>query len=266
MSKNIIFSIWSDLTEEHMSVNGYKKTAFKTYKNKLIELQKNYAYYCKADYEIFKPKSTDYANVQFDKIFKLEELCKYYENVVYFDLDIIPKTRYNIFNSFNFDNICVYDYVIKIINEKKINFSNHIKNGTLIPAMNRYSKVCAKNAMLLINDIVGNENIVNTGVVCGNAKSINDLKFSDRMNEMNKTLNIAIKDNLYPDEISKGWVKNNVVYFSYLLEKYKITHNNIGIQWNYILDDLVHKPTAAAHLIHQVNKDFHVTIPRLNQI
>lgn len=264
MSKNIIFSIWSDLTEEHTSVNDYKKKSFQIYKNKLIELQKKYAYYCKADYEIFKPKSTDYANVQFDKIFKLEELCKYYDNVVYFDLDVIPNTRYNIFNSFNFDNICVYEYPIDTADEMARTISTRIKNGAPISAMNRYSKVCAKNAMLLINDIAGNENIVNTGVVCGNAKSINNLKFSDRMNEMNKTLNIAMKDNLYPDEISKAWVKNNEVYFSYLLERYKIKFNNIGIQWNYILDDLVSKPTAAAHLIHQVNKDFHVTIPEFN--
>ena len=261
MLKNIIFSIWSDLTEEHMSVNDYKKKSFETYKSKLIELQKNYAYYCKADYEIFKPKSTDYVNVQFDKIFKLEELCKYYQNVVYFDLDIIPKTEYNIFDSFDFNNICVYDYTVKINNRKIMeDISNHIKKRAHIPAMNRYSKVCAKNAMLLINDIVGNENIVNTGVICGNAKSIDDLKFTDRMNEMNKTLNEAIKDNLYPDEMSRAWVKNNEVYFSYLLEKYKIKFNNIGLQWNYILDDLVRKPTAAAHLIHQVNKDFHVSI------
>lgn len=261
MLKNIIFSIWSDLTEEHVSVNDYKKKAFKTYKSKLIKLQKNYAYYCKADYEIFKPKSTDYVNVQFDKIFKLEELCKYYQNVVYFDLDVIPKTDYNIFNSFDFNNICVYDYTVKINNRKTMeDISNHIKKRAHISAMNRYSKVCAKNAMLLINDIVGNENIVNTGVVCGNAKSIDDLKFTDRMNEMNKTLNEAIKDNLYPDEMSRAWVKNNEVYFSYLLEKYKIKFNNIGLQWNYILDDIVRKPTAAAYLIHQVNKDFHVSI------
>ena len=38
--------------------------------------------------------------------------------------------------------------------------------------MNRYSKVCAKNAMLLIDNVVGNENIVNTGVVCDNKKAV----------------------------------------------------------------------------------------------
>ena len=50
------------------------------------------------------------------------------------------------------------------------------------------------------------------------------------------------------------------LYDQYILERYKVKYNNIGMQWNYILDDLVHEITAAAHLIHQVNKDFHVSI------
>jgi len=262
MSKNIIFSVWSDLTEQHMSVSDYKKKSFQVYKNKLIELQKKYAHYCKADYELFKPISTDYVNVQFDKIFKLEELCEYYDNVVYFDLDVIPNTHYNIFNSFNFDNVCIYEYPINISDRITMrDISNHIRKRGLIPSMNRYSKVCAKNAMLLINDIVGNENIVNTGVICANKNSVDNLKFTERINKMNKVFKLAIKDNLYPKEMSQGWVKNNEVYFSYLLEQYKIKFNNIGIQWNYILDNLISKPTDAAHLIHQVNKDFHDTIP-----
>tara|TARA_B100000123_G_C25688560_1_gene409722 strand:- start:73 stop:861 length:789 start_codon:yes stop_codon:yes gene_type:complete len=261
MSKNIIYSVWSDLTEEHMSVNDYKKESFKKYKDKLIKLQKEYAVQCNADYELFNPISTDYANVQFDKIFKLEELTKYYDKVVYFDLDIIPITKKNIFDSFDFNNICVYDYTIQINNRKTIeDISRYIKRKEYIPQMNRYSKVCAKNAMLLIDNVVGNENIVNTGVVCGNKKAVESLKFSERMNDMNKTLQIAKEDNLYPEEMSKPWIKNNEVYFSYLLERYKIKFNNIGIQWNYILDDLVHEITDAAHLIHQVNKDFHVSI------
>ena len=53
------------------------------------------------------------------------------------------------------------------------------------------------------------------------------------------------------------------MYFSYLLEKYNIEFNNIGIQWNYILDDIITETTSGAHLIHQVNKDFHETISRL---
>ena len=157
MSKNIIYSIWSDLTEEHESVSDYKKESFKKYKSKLIELQKKYAGHCKADYEIFSPVSTDYTNVQFDKIFKLEELTKHYDKVVYFDLDIIPKTEKNIFDAFDFDDICVYDYPLHSMIIKY--FKKYLKKNKQVPPMNQYSKVCAKNAMLLLDNIVGNEKI-----------------------------------------------------------------------------------------------------------
>ena len=40
MSKNIIYSVWSDLTEEHASVTDYKKESVKKYKHALIELKK----------------------------------------------------------------------------------------------------------------------------------------------------------------------------------------------------------------------------------
>ena len=115
----------------------------------------------------------------------------------------------------------------------------------------------------MIDDIVGSENIVNTGVICANKNSVEKLSFTERMNDMNKKLALAIEDNLYPDLMSKAWIKNNEVYFSYLLEKYNIEFNNIGIQWNYILDDIITETTSGAYLIHQVNKDFHETISRL---
>ena len=88
--------------------------------------------------------------------------------------------------------------------------------------------------------------------MCETIKNIDESEYHNRKE--------AIEDNLYPKEMSQSWVKNNEVYFSYILERYKIKFNNIGIQWNYILDNLIFKPTAAAHLIHQVNKDFHVSI------
>ena len=264
MPKDIIYSIWSDLTEQHSSVNDYKKESIKKYKETLIELQKKYAYFCKADYEVFTPKSTDYTNVQFDKIFKLEELTKYYDNVVYFDMDIIPITKKNIFENFNFSKIGVYDYTVKINSRETIkHISETTKDKKCISPMMMYSKVCAKNAMLMIDDIIGNENIVNTGVLCANKKSVEKLSFTERMNDMDKKLSLAIKDNLYPELMSKAWIKNNEVYLSYLFERYNIDFNNIGIQWNYILDDIVTKVTSGVHLIHQVNKDFHETISRL---
>jgi len=267
MSKKIIYSVWSDLTEEHISVNDYKKQSWKKYKNKLIELQKQYAFDCNADYEVFISPVTDYANLQFYKIFKFEELTNYYDKVVYFDLDVIPITDQNIFETFDLNKISIYSYVIDMeymgSKPHKEYLIKCTKENLLVNSMNRYSKMAAKKAMLLLHDINGNDEICNTGVFGGNKKAAETLNFSENMKMMEKTLIEAKHDTLYPDVYSKNWIRNNEIYFSFLLEKFNIDFNNIGIQWNYILDHIVSNFTPGAHLIHQVNKDFHETIPRL---
>ena len=66
-------------------------------------------------------------------------------------------------------------------------------------------------------------------------------------------------DNLYPDELSKCFFHNNEVYLSYIVEKYNIPFINLGMPWNFILDGYCKKPSAAAHLLHHVNKEFEIS-------
>jgi len=267
MSKKIIFSIWSDLTEEHKSVPQWKKDSLSKFKNQLINVQKKYADQCNADYFLFKAKSKNYIDVQFDKILKFEELTKTYDKVVYFDLDVIPITKKNIFNEFNFNYPCVYEYETDINSRDnkmmKRFLRKNLRENTILDPMNRHSKVCAKRAMLLLHDINGNDNICNTGVFGGNKQAAEKLAFSDNMKLLDKTLEEAKIDTVYPEEYSKQWIRNNEVYVSFLLEKFDIKFNNIGIQWNYILDDKHKDFSAGAHLIHQVNKDFNETLKHI---
>lgn len=262
--KKIIYNVWSDLKIPHASVPDYKKDSFNKYKNQLIDIQKKYAHRCGADYEIFNPPIYDYVNVQFHKLFKFEQLTQYYDKVVYFDFDIIPTTKENIFDQFDFNKICVYDYHVDINdNYYRRNIIHRLKNKQPISPMNRHSKVCAKRAMLLLHDINGNDNICNTGVFAGNKLAAEKLSFSDNIALLDKTLEEAKQDTVYPEEYSKQWVRNNEVYVSFLLEKFKVEFNNIGIQWNYILDDKYKKYSAGAHIIHQVNKDFNETLKHI---
>ena len=80
--KRIIFSIWSDLTSNHVSAPDWKKESFRKFKDKLVERQREYAKYCGAEYFIFVPRSTDYVDVQFDKILKLAHNIYY---VIFYD-------------------------------------------------------------------------------------------------------------------------------------------------------------------------------------
>ena len=249
--KRIIFSVWSDLNDNHPSATEEKVASFNLYKDKLIEKQKDYALLCDANYEIFTPTEDNYVDVQFYKIFQTENLLNQYDEVLYLDLDVIPKTNKIIFDAFDLDKVSVYQMPIGVT--KWLN-SNLTYN--LCDSMNKYYKLCCKNAMLLLNDVYGNDTVANTGVFLLNKKSSEYLKFSERLPEVQKQFFEAIEDNLYPEEISSCWVKNNEVFLSYIIERYSVPSNDIGQPWNYILDHYIKYPTDACHFQHQVNKEF----------
>ena len=225
MSKNIIYSIYTDSLNDHVSLNDFKRSQFKKYKNVLIEYQKKYARVCKADYELFSTKSKNYNDVQFEKIFLLEKLSRSYDEMLYIDFDVVPVTTKSFFKTFDLNNICLH--------------------CTLKPKW----KIKQKKLMLAQDGITSTDTIVNTGVLGINKKAVNALNFSKRIQDIKKQ---------YSD-----YEPNNEVYMTYILEKYKISYTEIGMQWNFILDNFSRSPTAAAYMLHQSNKDFHETISRL---
>ena len=119
--------------------------------------------------------------------------------------------------------------------------------------------MCCKRAMLLVDDIYSDDSVLNTGILLANKDSIKKLKFKERFENTNKAYKEALNDNLYSEDISKCWKPNNEVYMSYLIERYNIPYTNIGIQWNFMLNEECPKPTAGAHMLHHVNKEFQLS-------
>ena len=254
--KRIIFSIYTDNVDEHSSVPDFKKEQFAKYKNQLVDNQKAYANICGADYELFGSNETNYDKIQFNKLLKIEELGQYYDEVLYIDFDIIPRTKVSFFEKFDLNVICAYS-ILSTQDEYDMRF--RLKHN-LFHSMDMFSKTCAKKAMLLLSDISGNNECINTGVVGMNRSCINTLAFSDRLDHCKKRFNEAQTDNLYPDDITKVWFLNNEVCLSYLIENYNLPFTNINLPWNFILDHQFNTPTAAAHLLHIVNKDFGIIL------
>ena len=125
--------------------------------------------------------------------------------------------------------------------------------------MNMFIKTCCKSAMLLLDNIIGNELLLNTGVLVGNKNSIKKLKFTKNFNKLNKKFKNAVQDNLYPEEINRCWKPNNEVYMSYLIEKNKVPFINIGMPWNFMLDDYCPNPSSAAYFLHHIRKEFQLS-------
>lgn len=215
MSK-IIFSVWSDLGQP-----------WSKHKDKLMELHKNYADLCGAQYHVFETK-LDYNQLMFYKIKAAEFFVHLHDEVLYLDMDVVPKTKYSFFDMHDFDNVLLH--------------------RTMKPDW----KINLKQMMLINEDIKSDDFIANTGVFGLNKNSARKLKFNERLEEAEKLHSEVDTNDLY--------LPNNEVYMSYIIEKYNVPFKDIGMQWNFILDHTFYSETAACHFVHYSNKELLVAL------
>ena len=286
--KRIIFSMYTNniknKSDGDIGPTDYKKSQFEKFKHNIEASHKKYAKTCRADYNLFTPTGNNYIDIQFEKIIKFEELCNEYDEILYIDFDIIPRTDISFFETENLTE-CICCHSIKKKLERPVHIS-HDNRRIMVPfslesetyesilevikleghcdPMNMYNKTCAKNAMLLLDGIIGSDLIVNTGVIGTSKKIIEELDFSSRLDECDSVFKEAVIDNIYPNMFSSSWKRNNEIYFSYLVERYKIPLHEIGNKWNFIIDKSVSDITRAAYFVHQINKDFAAALDDYN--
>ena len=96
--KNLIFSIYVPITERSIRTNTYfedggvsksqtTKTQFEKYKHKLIEVKRQYAEQCGADFVLIEHVDQQFFNDEFDSInfYKhhlIEKFCNDYDNIL----------------------------------------------------------------------------------------------------------------------------------------------------------------------------------------
>lgn len=241
--------------KDHTSVDEYKRSQFRKYATLLEETQKSYAHQVGAEYHLFRSDERYYIQLQFDKIRKLEELTKDYDEVLYLDFDVVPRTSISFFDYFNLNNICAHA-LMRDPTPKQIR--NRIRDNNW-HHMDVYTKTCAKKAMLLLYEINGKENLINTAVLGANKNAMDKLAFSENFQLCVDAFEEALIDNVYPAELYEKWVPNNEVFLSFLIEKNKVPHHDIGMQWNFCLDYMYPTPTPGCHFLHHVNKEFELS-------
>ena len=245
-----VYSIFTNKIDKHPSADNFKKNQFVKYKNKIIEAQSKYAKICNASYKLFETTNTNYNEIQFEKLYLFDELANDYDEVLYLDFDVIPIKNSIIFERFNLNTMCACS-----INkhEEFIHKLNEVKNLT---EMHMFIKTTSKKAMLSIHDINGSDDLINTGVLLANKKVIKSIDLKNNLKEASVTFNKSKDDNIYYDDITKLWIKNNEAFFSYIIEKYNIPYTNIGILWNFILNHKIKTVNPSAYFVHVISKEF----------
>ena len=257
---NLIFSIFVEVNDN--SITSYKKRQLLKYHKKLMDIQKHYAEKCNADYKIKHIKTVlaqnEYDSIQFSKLYHLQEYTKQYDNVLYLDIDVIPKyNAKNIFEVYDFNKLVCYfedceDRLFKLFpkpNEK-------YKYISKLDHMSWWIKMAAKNSMLMLEDYKPSNFIINTGVIGANRDIMEQINFFESFDDMHNILEEATEDNLYPPETKQFFKPNNEIFFTFLVEKKNILCDRLDESWNYILDDLRTEEPEEYNLLHMINKDF----------
>ena len=270
--KNLIFSVYYDIDNidiDHNKKQTNTKSQLKKYFDKLVDNKKQYAKICDADFELIADFDTkiSFDNLQFQKIFLLEELVKDYDNILYLDLDVVVNTNKNFFKKFDMNTICCKSFYSSLYNEYGLKNSdyNHISNDieNEIKNLDRYHWVIkgyTKEAMMKYHDIFKETNLViNTAIVGGGKEAISKLKFYENFSSMCDIIEQLKKDELYPDYIREKFDMNNEVFFTYLLEKNKLPFTDLPQWWHQlILKETSLKCTGVsqAQMLHIIDKNF----------
>ena len=284
--KNIIYSIYIENDDTNlMDRHQVTKVQLKKHFQKLLDVKKEYAKHCNAEYRLYENDAywqkfkKKYNVYQFDtinlyKIHLWEELGKTYDNVLYFDFDVVPNTTESFFEKFDLNKICVH--AINSTQENTWSQSdikkfkkNDVDFETIMSYKDRYNmyvKAMCKKAMLAIdNNFDTNYLIPNTAILGGNSNIIKELKFTERLDDMLTVLKQVKEEKLFGENISKLFFANNEVFFQYLLEKYKIEFYNLPYEWHTYLmeaggkfanDEISKETISKAKLIHLINKRF----------
>ena len=262
-SKKLIFTNYTNkLIPNHGSVSPEKTSQFEKYHNLIVERQREYAEFCKADYIKCDSKIQDYNQLQFEKIFLLEKFAKDYDEIIYFDFDAVPnKGIPNLFDTNPEGKLRIHP-VVRTYRKSEMDAALRFDQ---FDSMNMFVKICAKwelNQYLGFSK--GPSQVYNTGVIVGDSKTISKLRFKDRLPLLNEALENIKRESIFPKNISDRYSPNNEVYITHLLETRNIPNSNLSMAWNFILDPTANwlKPELMrrkAYIIHHIGKQFEIS-------
>jgi len=283
MKKRVIFSIYIEIPEALLDETGYSKHAeknthrgeragetkdkLKAYKNRLMWNQKWYADQCDADYHMYTydkqfleyyryckgvhDKLPMYHIVNYYKNHLLQELAKTYDEVFYMDIDIIPRTKDNIFEVHNMNKLWAKN------NNDLAEWSKHYD-------LTKYNS-CDRNpgikywncyALLVQNGHDPENDVINTGTVIGGKKAIMAMNWQGEFEGLVADMLKLQEDEatMFPEALHSRFAFDNETMFSYLVKTKKLKYDTLDDIWHGRLPDDGVDPRHK--IIHAINKKF----------
>lgn len=278
--KRVVYSLYIDIpTPELDNQNPYfwdtiskserTKIALKQNYDRLLEVKQKYCEHIGVDFHMFEyddaykryeqyfkdayPQITTYNIVNFYKIHLLYELAKSYDQIIYFDFDVVPCTNQSFFDSWDLEQgMCLLENN-KDVNKRKVSIFK-INHSVRSPTAKFYNA----QAMLHEQGMSGDNDVINTGIIGACAKHISQLKYFDNFEDtlaLMDRLRQSDNDTIYPPNIVNMFGYDNETVFSYKLRTQNVPVQWLDQQWHYFYDVEMHIPPETK-IIHAINKKF----------
>ena len=248
-----IFSLHIEIPDNRLdNPKGYKDTnlskskiaqkQFVKYEKQLMDNHNDYAKAVGATYTTYKrdneyeefykrfPDLSEYDVVNLYKVYKLEQLTKEYDLVMYIDLDVYFINHADIFESTpcNYAFCCMYDKKAHL----KINASQEYFAKFKKDYRNPEAKYWNAHALLLEEDLEPSDNVYNTGIMVASNYVMKQLDYFSDIEDVIATMKELKHDSMYPPNIQASFGYDNETIMAYKVEK-----NNVN---NYRLSDFWH--------------------------
>ena len=282
--KRLIFSIYvnipsEDIEKEHADCKWTRDNTHTTTNtllenhDKLVEKHKEYAELCDAEYQIFdyegytefrdlyfkdRPYITTYNIINFYKIWLLSTLD--YDEILYLDLDVIPWSKENIFEAFDFSK----GILCRVNHEGKFSLKTRFAEPAIRAPIAKWWNA---RALLLDEGFSGENDVYNTGIVGASRKQMDKLAYFedfddtlDMMHEMTK------EDCGYPERIRRLFGYDNETLFSYKMQLNDVNLIELDHQWHFIMNKQKNYIITNAKFVHVISKKFKFAWNRYEEI
>jgi len=209
--------------------------------------------------ETFKdrPYISEYNIINFYKIHLLYENSKNHRAVAYFDFDVVPLTKENIFEIDISDGIGVRvnhdDGAMKVFKSTMLNWEDKALSSIRSPT----AKYWNAKAMLLYSGYNGENDVYNTGIILANNSQLEKLAYFDNFeNDLDFMHEIATEDGMFPEIISNMFGYDNETLFSYKMIQNDVKLLDLDKKWHYTLTMHRRSIRSNPNIVHVINKNF----------
>ena len=281
--KRLIFTIYVNIPDEELDNPGHysfdgkfistdksrqTKNLLSTYKDRLIDRQREYANAIGAEYKVFErddlyesfvdwfkdnaPQISQYDIICFYKHHLMLLFADQYDQICYFDLDIVPNTTDSVFDAFDLTN----SFVVPDSN-KEAEWGKTVAPRLYNTCIrNPATKYWNAHAMLAHQGYEPNQHVYNTGIMLASSNVIKKLDYFGKFQETLELMTFLKQDpnSMYPKNIQRVFNYDNETIFSYKLIDNGIESMLMGNQWHHVIDRDETDPNAK--LYHVINKKF----------